>query len=136
MQDSQCYTSRGVNARMTPDPYHHAYQKALEDLTAISESFEQLNNRKKHVENLVLALQPIFSSAQHDASSNSSIVEMSAPQTSPEMSAETQEPADEAEHRFSFLDVPAPLTESDGDPFERRVKANFRFRGLAAQRSF
>ncbi|WP_348262507.1 hypothetical protein P8935_22255 [Telmatobacter sp. DSM 110680] len=121
---------------MTPDPYRNAYQKALEDLTVISETFEQLSNRKKHVENLVLALQPIFSSAQSDAPTSSSIVEMHAPQTSHEMSLETPEPTAETEHRFSFLNVPAPLPESDGDPFERRVKANFRFRGLSAQRSF
>ena len=119
---------------MTADPYRSAYQKALEDLTVISEKFEQLNNRKRHVENLVLALQPILSSAQPDVPANSSIVEMPASQTSHEMSSETPETTDE-EHRFSFLDVPAPLPESDGDPFERRVKANFRFRGLAAQRS-
>ena len=121
---------------MTPDPYRSAYQKALEDLTVIAEKFEQLSNRKKHVENLVLALQPIFSSAQHDAPVSASVLEMPTPPTSQGVSTETQEPGDEAEHRFSFLDVPAPLPESDGDPFERRVKANFRFRGLAAQRSF
>jgi hypothetical protein len=121
---------------MTSDPYRNAYQKALEDLTAIAGEFEQLSNRKKHVENLVLALQPILSSAKHDAPVSSSVVEMPAPHTSLEVSADTQETSSEAEHRFSFLDVPAPLPESDGDPFERRVKANFRFRGLAAQRSF
>ena len=119
---------------MTPDPYRNAYQKALEDLTVISNRFEQLSNRKKHVENLVLALQRIFSPAQHDSRESAPIAEMPSPQIAPEMSAETN--ADEAEHRFSFLDVPAPLPESDGDPFERRVKANFRFKGLAAQRSF
>ena len=119
---------------MTSDPYRSAYQKALEDLTNIAREFEQLSGRKKHVENLVLALQPIFAAATHEAPASSSVVEMASPkaaQVSPEL-----QPAEEAEHRFSFLDVPAPLPESDGDPFERRVKANFRFRGLAAQRSF
>lgn len=122
---------------MTSDPYRNAYQKALEDLTEISVRFEQLNSRKRHVENLVSALQPIFSSRQQSVSETSSVVEMPTPQSSPEMSAESQEPVNETESRYSFLDVPAPLpAESDGNPFERRTKANFRFRGLATQRSF
>src|SRR5437016_1877513 len=88
---------------MTPDPYRNAYQKALTDLTSISETFEQLSIRKKHVEKLVMALQPIFSSTRHDAPASASIVEMSAPQASEEVSKEIQESADEADHRFSFL---------------------------------
>jgi hypothetical protein len=121
---------------MTPDPYRNAYQKALADLTVIGETFEQLSNRKKLVESLVSALQPIFSSTRQALPENSSVIEMPAPQSSHEMSTEAQEPANETESHYSFLDVPAPLPESDGDPFERRVKANFRFRGLATQRSF
>ena len=122
---------------MTPDPYRNAYEKALSDLTVICETFEQLSSRKKLVESLVSALQPIFSSTQQATPESSSILEMPAPESSHEMNVETQESADEAEHRYSFLDVPAPLpTETEGNPFERRVKANFRFKGLATQRSF
>ena len=123
---------------MTPDAYRNAYQKALADLTVICETFEQLSSRKKLVESLVSALQPIFSSTQQAASETSAVIEMPAPQSSHEMTAEAEEPANETtESHYSFLDVPAPLpAESDGDPFERRVKANFRFKGLAAQRSF
>jgi hypothetical protein len=119
---------------MTPDPYRNAYEKAIADLTNISDGFEQLLTRKRKVENLIAALQPIFSSEQQASHGTSSVVEMPAPQNSQETSAETQESAHEGEQRYSFLDVPAPLPESDGDPFERRVKANFRFKGLAAQR--
>jgi hypothetical protein len=122
---------------MTPDPYRNAYQKALADLTVICETFEQLSSRKKLVENLVSALQPIFSSTEHAAPESSSILEMPALHSAQEISAETSEPTDEAEHRYSFLDVPAPLpADTEGNPFERRAKANFRFRGLATQRSF
>ena len=122
---------------MTPDPYRNAYQKALADLTVICETFEQLSNRKKLVESLVSALQPIFSSTQLATPELSSIAEMPALESSHEMTVEAQEPTNETESHYSFLDVPAPLpAESDGNPFERRVKANFRFRGLATQRSF
>jgi hypothetical protein len=122
---------------MTPDPYRNAYEKALSDLTVICETFEQLSSRKKLVESLVSALQPIFSSTQQATPESSSIVEVPAPQSSQEMTTETQESTNETESRYSFLDVPAPLpAESDGNPFERRVKANFRFKGLATQRSF
>lgn len=121
---------------MTPDSYRIAYDKALEDLSQIAERFERLNTRKKHVENLLSALQPVF------ASDHQSVLE-SPTSTAPnlshgpqEISAETDSPASEAEPTYTFLDVPAPLPASDGDPFERRVKASFRFRGLSAQRSY
>jgi hypothetical protein len=41
---------------MTPEPYRIAYEKALEDLSVISDKFESLNTRKRHVENLISAL--------------------------------------------------------------------------------
>jgi hypothetical protein len=121
---------------MTPDAYRSAYEKALADLSIISDRFEWLNTRKRHVENLISALQPVF------ASDNQSVVEIptsgeAAATTGPqEMTAEAEEPTPEVEEKYTFLDVPAPLPESDGDPFERRVKASFRFKWLSAQRSF
>jgi hypothetical protein len=54
------------------------------------------------------------------------------PAETPEASLEPADPAN-----YSFLQVPNPLPEnSDGDPFKHRAKATFRFKGLAAQRSF
>ena len=118
---------------MTPDPYRKAYEKALEDLTLISERFEQLQARKKLVENLISVMQPIFSTQEH-AAPETAATEIKTPHISQENPAETEGPAGAAES-YSFLDVPAPLPASDGDPFQRRVSANFRFRGLSAQRS-
>jgi hypothetical protein len=118
---------------MTPDPYRTAYEKALEDLTIISERYEWLNTRKRHVENLISALQPVFNSGHQSAHENSASAVDTAPQ---EIGAGMEEPSSQGEENYSFLDVPAPLPESDGDPFERRVKASFRFKGLSAQRSF
>jgi hypothetical protein len=44
---------------MTPDPYRIAHEKALEDLALIEARVEWLNTRKKHVENVIKALQPV-----------------------------------------------------------------------------
>jgi hypothetical protein len=120
---------------MTPDPYRIAYEKALEDLSNISERYEWLNTRKRHVENLVSALQPVFNSGNQSALENSASIAALSPTAPQEIAAQAEEPANEAEEKYSFLDVPAPLPVSDGDPFERRVKASFRFKGLSAQRS-
>jgi hypothetical protein len=121
---------------MTPDPYRTAYEKALADLSFIAERYEWLNTRKRHVENLISALQPALDPGTQSAPENSTSTVTAFPTSPQEITAETAEPASEAEEKYSFLDVPAPLPESDGDPFERRVKASFRFRGLSAQRSF
>ncbi len=120
---------------MTPDPYRQAYEKALEDLTLISQKFEQLSTRKLQVENLLTAFQPIFARVEHAGQESLSHPDIESPQNAPETTdtIETTGP----EEGYSFLDVPAPLpTETDGDPFQRRVKANFRFKGLAAQKSY
>jgi hypothetical protein len=118
---------------MTPDPYRNAYDKALEDLSLIAAKFEWLNTRKKLVENLVKAMQPLFKSDGQAAPEASANAQEETPQASQEVAAEAGAPA-EAPDGYSFLDVPAPLPEGDGDPFQRRVRANFRFRGLAVQR--
>jgi hypothetical protein len=118
---------------MTPDPYRNAYDKALEDLSLIAAKFERLNTRKKLVENLVKALQPVFNSDVQPAPEASANEQMETPQVPQEVSADAGEPA-EPPDGYSFLDVPAPLPDGDGDPFQRRVRANFRFRGLSVQR--
>jgi hypothetical protein len=119
---------------MTPDPYRQAYEKAIEDLTQISHTFEQLNTRRKLVENLLLAFQPILAGV--DAGQENSVHATIDPTpTAQETSSEPIE-AVEPPEGYSFLDVPAPLpSDSDGDPFQRRVRGNFRFKGFAAQRA-
>jgi len=121
---------------MTPDPYRSAYEKTLEDLSVISDRFESLNTRKRHVENHISALQPVFASDQQLALENPTSTAATVPTSPLEISAETQEPTSAGEESYTFLDVPAPLPVGDGDPFERRVKASFRFKGLSAQRSY
>ena len=121
---------------MTPDPYRNAYEKALADLTVIADRFEQLRTRKKSVENLIAALQPIFISAQQAPPEATAISQVEMQHIQQNSSQETEEVASEPAGSYSFLDVPAPLPESDGDPFERRTKASFRFKGLSVQRSF
>lgn len=121
---------------MTPDPYRNAYGKALEDLTLISAKFEWLTTRKKNVESLILALEPMFSAVEQAAPETSTHAPVQTLPTLPEASEASQEPSETATS-YSYLDVPAPLpADSDGDPFQRRAKANFRFRGLSAQRSY
>ena len=119
---------------MTSDPYRKAYEKAIEDLTQISQTFERLSARKKLVENLVSAMQPIFATMEHSTQETQSSASIETPQGVEEISAEAHEEAEPAEG-YSFLNVPAPLpTETDGDPFQRRVKAGgFRFKGHAAR---
>ncbi len=120
---------------MTPDPYRKAYEKAIEDLSLISETFESLITRKKLVENVVAALQPMFAAMEHASHEIPSHAPAETPQVVQEASTDALE-ATEPAGGYSFLDVPAPLpSETDGDPFQRRVRANFRFKGLTAQRS-
>ena len=122
---------------MTPDPYRKAYEKAIEDLTSISQRFESLSARKKNVENVIAALQPILTTTEPATQRPLSHAPIDAPQGVQEAPAEALESA-EPPGGYSFLDVPAPLpSESDGDPFQRRVRAgSFRFKGLSAQRSY
>jgi hypothetical protein len=113
---------------MNPQPYQIAYDTAINELTQIAATFEKLRVRKAQIEGLVLALQPFFGEAQLPAA---------APQQSAEIPALAASEADPPDG-YSFGDVPHPLpdaSETGGDPFQRRVKATFRFKGLAAQRS-
>jgi hypothetical protein len=108
---------------MTSDSYRTAYETALAEVTEIAAKFEQLRLRKSQIENLIAALQPIFGEAKPEGESSSAERE-GASASQPEGSAS-----------YSYLEVPNPLPEGDGDPFQRRIKSNFRFRGLATQRS-
>lgn len=114
---------------MTPDPYRNAYETAFAELTHITAQFERLRTRKSHVENLIAVLQPMFGDYEVTAPEPQANVEAVAEQFAVEASAQESEPAG-----YSFLEVPSPLPESNGDPFERRARSSFRFRGLATQR--
>ena len=123
---------------MTPNPYRNAYEAAIEELGEISARFEQLRTRKGQIENLIVALQPVFGS--HDSRTPEVSVAVNtdeaarATETSETLSNTTEETEPPA--GYSYMDVPNPLPESEGDPFQRRVRTSFRFKGLAAQRSF
>jgi hypothetical protein len=118
---------------MTPDPYRAAFETALSELTEITTILEQLRTRRGHVQNLISKLQPFFGSetgrpemiAAMPASEN-----LAQDAATPTAVSEEFEPATE----YSYLKVPAPLPEGDGDAFQRRVKTTFRFKGLATQR--
>ena len=113
---------------MNPQPYQNAYDTAINELTQIAAAFEKLRVRKGQIETLVQALQPFFGEGQLPAAQ-----EQSAAIVSELAASETEVP-----EGYSFRDVPNPLpdiSETGGDPFQRRVKATFRFKGLAAQRS-
>ena len=113
---------------MNPQPYQNAYDTAINELTQIAAAFEKLRVRKGQIETLVQALQPFFGEDQLPAAQ-----EQPAAVVSELAASETEVP-----EGYSFRDVPNPLpdiSETGGDPFQRRVKATFRFKGLAAQRS-
>jgi hypothetical protein len=114
----------------TPNPYRVAYDAALAEITEITAQFEQLRMRKGQVEHLVTALHAYFGSEASAAEVPTTVPEMHAAEP---MDATPQADADAG---YSYLDVPNPLPEGDGDPFQRRVKTTFRFKGLATQRSF
>ena len=113
----------------TPNPYRVAYEAALSEIAEITVKFEQLRQRKGQVEHLLTALQAYLTPA-------ASIEQHPSVSFEPEMHPETAELESESEQTYSYLDVPNPLPTGDGDPFQRRVKTSFRFKGLAAQRSF
>ena len=130
-QDARCYTSPVERkTEMNPQPYQNAYDTAINELTQIAAAFEKLRERKGQLESLVQALQPFFGEGQAPAAAH----EQAGSAVVPAMAASAAEPPE----GYSFRDVPNPLpdiSETGGDPFQRRVKATFRFKGLAAQRS-
>lgn len=114
---------------MNPQPYQNAYDTAINELTQIAATFEKLRVRKSQIESLVQALQPFFAETQLPPA----IQERPLPAAPPAAASETEPP-----EGYSFRDVPNPLpdiAETGGDPFQRRVKATFRFKGLATQRA-
>jgi hypothetical protein len=114
---------------MNAQPYQNAYDTAINELTQLAAAFDQLRVRKTQIENLVQALQPFFAEGQIPAA-----VQEPASAALPELAASD---AGEPPEGYSFEDVPNPLpdiSETGGDPFQRRVKATFRFKGLATQR--
>ena len=115
---------------MDPQVYKNAYDTAINDLTQIATAFEKLRVRKVQIETVVQALQPFLGEGH---TQQAAVHEQSAAVV-PEIAASAVEPPE----GYSFRDVPNPLpdvSETGGDPFQRRVKATFRFKGLATQRS-
>jgi len=120
---------------MTPQPYQNAYDTAVTELTEIASRFEQLRARKALLEAAVHALEPFFSSTEEVMAQSSTGGDADSQMVAGEGEAVVGEMAEE----YSFRDVPSPLpeiAETGGDPFQRRGKTSFRFKGFAAQRSF
>jgi hypothetical protein len=124
---------------MTTDPYRVAYESALAEITEITAKFEELRVRKGKIENLIIVLQPMLAAegGVPDAISASTVPSQAIPEaSSSSLAGETGSAASEEPSNYSYLDVPNPLPEGNGDAFQRRVRSNFRFRGLAAQKSY
>ena len=120
---------------MTPDPYLNAYETARTELAQITVRFDQLRARKSHIENLVVVLQQTLGA--HGQANIETQAEMEAmPSQHPQETAAHVAEVETEPENYSFHQVPSPspLSETSGDPFERRVKTSFRFRGISAQR--
>jgi hypothetical protein len=122
---------------MTTDPYRVAYESALAEITEITAKFEQLLARKGQIENLITVLQPMCA-AEEGTLERLSTAPVPRPEALPEEKSapEIDRPAAQGPASYSYLDVPNPLPDGTGDPFQRRGRGSFRFRGLAAQKSF
>ena len=135
-QDAQWYTAAGVEQGMTPQPYQNAYDTAVAELTEIAATFEQLRARKNMIENVIHALEPFFPSSDRVVTEFSTDAAAGDQPVFAESNAAQQVEPPEG---YSFTDVPSPLpdiSETGGDPFQRRVKSGYRFKGFAMQRSF
>jgi hypothetical protein len=133
-----------MEQEMTRDVYRSAYETAMTELGQITIRFDQLRTRKSHIENLIVVLQQSLSKSELAPTETLTTMEMiSAPSPRPgTLGRAEQEPDPE---NYSFLQVPnpisdhhgpSPLAESNGDPFQRRVRSSFRFKGISAQRSY
>jgi hypothetical protein len=118
---------------MTSHPYQNAFDTAINELTEMTATFERLQARKTQIEGLILALQPFFGDSPQVQPHLSATVQESTSLAVPEVVASDAEPPE----GYSFRDVPNPVPDAsdpEADPFQRRMKATFRFRGLATQR--
>ena len=118
---------------MTPQPYQNAYDTALAELTEIAARFEQLRTRKVLLENAIHALEPFF------AEVGTAQVSAGAETENQPVFAESATADAAPPEGYTFRDVPSPLpdiSETGGDPFQRRGKSSYRLRGFATQRSF
>ncbi len=119
---------------MTLSPYQIAYEQAAVELTELMDRFEQLRSRKGKLETLIAAFRPLIDRNGQAPSAEVRPAEQSAhfpaQNSEPEYGTteELPEPAG-----YSFADVPNPLpdiAETGGDPFQRRVRSGYQFRGL------
>jgi hypothetical protein len=126
------------------DPYRSAYETALVELAQITKRFEHLRTRKNHVEHLIVVLQQTLGAAEPAATETLASMEMAAAPVKHEAVPDPAEAQTDPDG-YSFLQVPSPISdlevanslpESSADPFQRRMRTSFRFKGLSAQRLY
>ncbi len=112
---------------MRQDVYGVAYQEARSELLDISNRFEQLRQRKEHLEGVVGALGPLLGAKT-----------ATAPQVEEPPKAAPAEPGPSTEpstYTFNQVEVAAPVgEESVSDPFQRRVRNALKFGSLTRDR--
>jgi hypothetical protein len=130
-------TLRESGASMTPDPYRNAFETAMMDLAQITTQFDWLRTRKSHIENLIIVLQETLGANEPAATGTQSSADMVSSQRPQETASDVVEMQADPDN-YSFLQVPSPspLSESSSDPFQRRGRTSFRFRGISAQKSY
>lgn len=112
---------------MRQDVYGVAFQEARSELLDISNRFEQLRQRKEHLEGVVGALGPLLGAKTAPVAH---IAE--APKPAP---AETGPSAEPSAYTFSQVEVSSPAgDEAISDPFQRRVRNALKFGSLTRER--
>jgi len=100
---------------MKLDVYSVAYEEANSELLDITKRFEQLRRRKQYLETLIAAIGSLLGLA---AAQNKTLPEAV---PAPVATTEPQAPSEPISYTFNQVPVPLP-DESNGDPFQRRVR--------------
>ncbi len=112
---------------MRQDVYGVAYQEARSELLDISNRFEQLRQRKEHLEGVVGALGPLLGAKAAPASHAAE-----APKVA---TVEPGAAAEPASYTFNQVEVSSPTAEEPvSDPFQRRVRNALKFGSLTRER--
>ena len=118
---------------MRQDVFRVAYEEASSELLDITVKFEQLKQRKIRLEGVVAAMAPLVSRQSQQAASVQAL-ELVEPKADAPQPTEAN-PAEPINYTFNQVPVPLQgLEETDGDPFQRRVKNALRFGALSERK--